>query len=133
MDGIKYLYEHGTKIFLAGGALGFDTLAAQAVIKCQKAYSDIQLIIIAPCQDQDIFWTWEDKNTYAEIKKSANEVIYLSEHYYSGCMHDRNRYLVDNSSTCICYKVRQSGGTAFTVGYAKNNGLTVFNLAHTKR
>lgn len=132
MDGIKYLYERGTKTFLAGGALGFDTLAAQAVIRSQEMYSDIRLYIIAPCQDQDKFWTRKDKDAYARIKKSADEVIYLSERYYSGCMHDRNRYLVENSSTCICYKVKQDGGTAYTVGYAKEHGLTVFNLARTK-
>ena len=132
MDGIKYLYQRGTKIFLAGGALGFDTLAAQAVIRCQGMCPDIQLFIIAPCQDQDKLWTWKDKAVYAKIKKLADEVIYLSERYYSGCMQARNRYLVDNSSTCICYKVKQSGGTAYTVDYAKNSGLTVFNLARTK-
>lgn len=132
MDGVKYLHERGTKTFLSGGALGFDTLAARAVIKCQEVYSDIQLFIIAPCQDQDKLWSPKDKEAYTKIKKSANEVICLSEHYYSGCMHTRNRYLVDNSSTCICYKVKQDGGTAYTVDYAKKHGLTVFNLARTK-
>ena len=44
-------------------------------------------------------------------------------------MHKRNRHLVDNSSICICYLTENSGGTFYTVNYAKKQGLTVINLA----
>ena len=44
-------------------------------------------------------------------------------------MIKRNRYLVDNSSLCICYLTRQTGGTAYTVRYAESKGVTVLNLS----
>ena len=47
----------------------------------------------------------------------------------SGCMHVRNRHLVDFSSYCICYQTKETGGTAYTVNYAKENGLIIYNVA----
>lgn len=47
----------------------------------------------------------------------------------AGCMHRRNRHLVDNSGVCVCYLTRNSGGTAYTVNYAKKQGVNVFNIA----
>ena len=44
-------------------------------------------------------------------------------------MHERNRYLVDNSGLCLCYLVKRGGGTYYTVQYAKKQGLPVINLA----
>ena len=46
-------------------------------------------------------------------------------------MHKRNRYLVDNSSVCICYLTEATGGTAYTVDYAQTKNLTVINLGET--
>ncbi len=133
MDEVNYLYALGVKTFLAGGAIGFDTLAAKAVIECRETHNDIRLIIVIPCRDQARGWKQADIDTYERIKKLANDVIYLSEHYYRGCMHSRNRYLIENSKTCICYLTQESGGTAYTVKYAKDKGLTVFNLAQCKQ
>ena len=44
-------------------------------------------------------------------------------------MHRRNRHLVDNSGVCVCYLTKNSGGTAYTVNYAKKQGINVFNIA----
>ena len=43
-------------------------------------------------------------------------------------MHKRNRHLVDNSSLCIAYLTKESGGTAYTVNYARQSGLTIINI-----
>lgn len=133
MDGVNYLYRtHNIKTFLAGGAVGFDTVAAQAVLKCREANSDIRLIIVIPCQNQARYWSHDEIDTYERINELADRVICLSEHYHRGCMHQRNRYLVDNSRACICYLTRDSGGTAYTVKYAQSKGLRIINLAQSK-
>ena len=46
------------------------------------------------------------------------------------CMLKRNRHLVDGSSVCIAYLAQEKGGTAYTVNYAKEHGLTVLNIAN---
>ncbi len=45
------------------------------------------------------------------------------------CIVKRNRHLVDYSSACICYLNKSTGGTAYTVEYAKKRGLQIINLA----
>ena len=56
---------------------------------------------------------------------STDKVVWTSEEYIRDCMFKRNRHLVDNSSLCICYLTKNTGGTAYTVRYAKSKGKTV--------
>lgn len=49
---IIQLIENGYVCFCAGGALGFDMLAAQTVIKLKMMYPYIKLILILPCKNQ---------------------------------------------------------------------------------
>lgn len=121
--------EQGYLYFGAGGALGFDTLAAQTVLDLKCLYPSIKLILVLPCRDQASRWTTDDKTEYEEIKDKADKIVYTSEHYYRGCMHKRNRHLVECSSLCICYLTEDSGGTAYTVEYALSQGLKVINIA----
>ncbi len=123
------LIEQGYLYFGAGGALGFDTIAAQTVLDLKEKYPQIKLILVLPCESQADRWSEKDKRMYEYIMSQADKVRYTSQHYYRGCMHTRNRHLVDNSSVCICYLTEETGGTAFTVGYAKQNGLKVINIS----
>lgn len=132
-DGVTYLNENmGITTFYAGGALGFDALAAEAVLSCRKSNPAIRLVVVIPCKTQAARWSVEDVARYEHIKMDADEVICLSDHYYSGCMHERNRYMVDRSNVCICYLTESTGGTAYTVQYARQKGLQIFNLAKPK-
>ncbi len=115
--------------FLAGGALGFDTLAANSVLELKEDFPDIKLVLVLPCLAQTKGWKSADVAEYERIKSLADEVIYTSEEYTSGCMHKRNRRLVDESSVCIAYLEKQSGGTFYTVNYAEKNGVRVVNVA----
>ncbi len=126
---IEKLIHNGYTEFLTGGALGFDTLAAETVLKLKNSFPQIRLILILPCISQAKYWSDKDKDKYEEIKNHADEIFYTSQTYYNGCMHKRNRYLVDKSSVCICYLTEQIGGTAFTVNYAQKNNLEIINIA----
>lgn len=118
----------GYRYFGVGGALGFDTLAAQAVVKIKSTYPKIKLILVLPCRSQSSGWTDKNKQIYEDLKKQADKIVYTSERYYKGCMQRRNRHLVDYSSLCICYLTKNGGGTFYTVGYAKSQGLKIRNL-----
>ena len=126
---IRRLYSSGSRDFLCGGALGFDTLAARTIIGLKKELTGIRLIMIIPCQEQSIRWKQSERDLYQEILDKADQVEILSPFYYEGCMLNRNRYLVDHSEICVCYLKHMRGGTVYTVSYAVKKGLEVINLA----
>jgi len=123
------LIQSGVQYFGAGGALGFDTLAAQTVLNLKKEYPHIKLILVLPCLSQTRGWKEQDVQIYETIKAEADKVVYTSQQYTQDCMHKRNRHLVDHSGVCVCYLTQDKGGTAYTVNYAKKQGLEVINLA----
>ena len=114
--------------FLAGGALGFDTMAALTVLKFKEIFPGIRLILALPCKDQEKNWSENDKKIYDQILHQADEAIYISEKYFTGCMQKRNRYLVDHSGVCVCYLTKSKGGAAYTVRYANQKGLRIIKL-----
>ena len=89
----------------------------------------MKLILILPCLTQTRGWRPEDAAEYERVKSQADEVIYTGQQYTPGCMHRRNRRLVDGSGICVCYLTENSGGTAYTVNYAKTQGLEIVNIA----
>ena len=130
-DTLITLIEQGYCYFGAGGALDFDTLAAQVVLRLREHYPQIRLILVLPCHNQTRGWPQDSIDIYEDIKRRADEVTYTSENYFRGCMQKRNRHLVDSSSVCICYLTKSTGGTAYTVNYARRMGLRVINLAES--
>ena len=128
-DAVIASIKDGYLYFGAGGALGFDTLAAQTVLDLKKDYPQIKLILVLPCRAQTRGWKQEDIEEYNRIMMAADKVVYTSQDYYNGCMHKRNRHLVDNSSRFICFLTEETGGTFYTVNYASEHGLTIINIA----
>ena len=126
---IDDMYSRGVRNFCCGGALGFDTLAAQMVLELKKTRDDVRLVLILPCPEQANRWAGRDIAEYERIKSLADEVIITSPHYTSFCMHVRNHRLVDESAYCIAYLVVNKGGTASTVDYAAQQGVKTVNIA----
>ena len=124
------LIKDGYIYFGAGGALGFDTLAAQTVLELKRNYPHIKLILVLPCVSQTRGWSAVDAEIYENIKREADKVVYTSQEYTRGCMHKRNRHLVDNSNVCVCYLTENTGGTVYTVDYARKNGLSIVNISY---
>ena len=86
-------------------------------------------MLVLPCKDQTKDWREKDKKIYDHILEKADQVIYTSEIYFKGCEHKRNRYMVNSSGVCVCYLTKFKCGTAYTVDYAKKQGLRVINIA----
>lgn len=123
------LINKGYRYFGAGGALGFDTIAAQTVLKLKESFPDIDLILVLPCKNQAEHWKETDQRIYEEIKSKASKVVILYDEYNNVCLFERNRHLINNSSVCVCYLNKSEGGTAYTVNYALSNKLQVINIA----
>ncbi len=112
------------------GALGFDTLAALAVLKIRSIYPHIQLILALPSPQQTNGWSSNDIAVYQSILKQANQIIYMSQEHHSGCMHMRNHYMVDNSLYCICYLAKSNRWHCLHCAIRKKEKQTHFNIAN---
>ena len=126
--------QSGYRCFITGGAIGFDTLSAQTVLNAKQEHrrKKIKLILAIPYPQQAEEWDKADVDKYECIKALADEVIYISKEKKKGCMHARNRYMIDNSSLCIAYMTKHTGGTAYTVEYAQENNKKIFNIAENQ-
>ena len=127
------LIEKGVIYYGAGGARGFDTIAAETVLELKKDYPQIKLILVLPCPEQTKGLKEDERRRYRIIMEKADKIVFISDHYYRGCMHVRNRYLVNNSTCCICYLTQNKGGTIYTVNYAKLHNLALINVAESHR
>ncbi len=125
---VKDLIDKGYTAFCSGGAIGFDMLAAETVLSLKRKNPQIQLFLILPCRGQDRYWTLKQKLAFQKMINRADRVIFTGDAYERGCMHVRNRYLVDHASVLVAYLEKDSGGTKFTVDYAKKNLVPVIRL-----
>lgn len=122
-------YHLGVRNFISGGALGFDMLAAETVAQLKSELKDVKLIFAIPCADHTKGWNDAQKRRFDVLCGYADETTVLAERYFTGCMHARNRYMVQRSRYCISYCTKNSGGTYYTVKTAQRSGLTVTELS----
>ena len=123
------LIQSGFDTFRAGGALGFDTLAALKVLELKSLFPHIQLHLFLPCRDQDTLWNEDEKQLYQRILAHADQIHYTTEQYCDGCMLERNRQMIDGSHLCIAYCHSVAGGSGYSVKYARQQGVLLLNLA----
>ena len=126
---LKELIGRGAVHFRAGGAMGFDTLAALCVLELKEEYPHIMLDLMLPCKDQTKSWDEENVEVYNYILSQASSVDYACEKYTRWCMMERNRRLVNGSQVCVAYLNKSTGGTAYTYSYALKHSLEVINIA----
>ena len=123
------IINYGINHFISGMALGFDMIAAELVLELKKDYPFITLECAIPCKEQDKLWREQQKERYANILSQADKVTYVSDRpYFDGCMQQRNKYMIDNSSVLIALFNGKSGGTKQTIDYAKQQGLEILTI-----
>lgn len=127
---ILKLAGFGVTRFFTGGNLGFDTLAAQTVLRVREENPEVRLVLVLPSRDQAAKWPARAVEMYEGIKAQADDVIYTSESAGRGHMLKRNRFMVDESDYCVTYLCKISGRTAQTVRYAERTGHVVINIAN---
>ena len=125
---VAFAYENGVRTFLTGGALGFDTLAAKLVISFRITHPDVRLVILVPCKNQSEKLNDYERSIYEYTLSACDEVEYLSEEYYDGCMKERNAALAERCDILIAYVGRRVGGSAQTYRMAEKLGKKIYNL-----
>lgn len=119
----------GAVTFRAGGALGFDTMAALCVLQAQKTHPHIRLELILPYPGQADLWSASDAILYRQILEQADAHRFVSSKYYAGVLQLRNRALVEGADLCVAYLCSShGGGAAYTAAYALKKGLELINL-----
>ena len=128
-DVLEEKIAEGYTSFRAGGAVGFDTLAALTVLLLRKKYPHIRLELILPCPSQTRGWSQNDEMLYRQIQAQADSYRYVSQAYYNGVLQARNRALVEGADACVAYlRSSHGGGTAYTAALALKKGLEFVNL-----
>ena len=125
---VEYAYSEGCRTFMTGGAIGFDTLAAREVIRFRMTHSDVRLVLVLPCIEQDAKWNEAQKESYNFTLSVADEIVYVSEEYTKSCMAKRNSYLAEHADLVIAYLNRKNSGAAQTVRMAESLNKRVYNL-----
>ncbi len=129
----KDIIHHEITDFYTGGAIGWDTLAAQVIFKIRESYPQVKLHLILPCSnaEQTEKWTVEQKKEFYRILSLADDVEYTSQRYFNGCMKVRNTRLVECATyKCYCYwnDKRRRSGTFQTINMAERKGLLMENF-----
>ena len=126
---ILRLYDAGCVDYISGMAVGFDLLAAEAVLELRGEGKKLRRTAAIPCPGQSRFYSVGDKARYQKVLNEADRIVTVSKSYHRGCMLRRNDYLVDNSGQFIAYyDGSRRGGTAYTGSRAKAAGRPVTNL-----
>jgi len=112
------------QIFYSGMAMGFDIIAAEAVLERKHA----KLVGVIPFYGQEMKWSAKWRTRHDKVLRGADKIIVLNENYVRGCYHQRNRYLVDHSHRLICFCGNTTGGTAQTISYAEKAGIEIVNI-----
>ena len=124
------IVTQGVCEFIAGGALGFDTIAAEEVLSLRGKYPNIRLTLYLPCHGQEKLWTNAQKYKYRLVMSRANDYIYVTDGDYTDtCMMERNRRMIESSSFCIAFCLLAASGTGSTLRSARAAGITVRNIA----
>ena len=126
----KEYLENGYDTFLCGMALGFDTVAALASLHLREKYKDIRFIAVVPFENQEAKFPEVDKILYANFIAIADSIIVINDKGYSNeAYHERNDFLIANSSKIIAYhngKLRSGAGS--TIRKALAQGVEVENV-----
>jgi uncharacterized phage-like protein YoqJ len=127
LDGeIERSLSLGYTVFLSGMAMGADIWAAELVLRARDKTPGVRLVCVLPCRTQAAGWPDAWRARYESALAAANEVRCLQASYTQGCMQRRNRHMIDASSRLVAvHDGITPGGTAQTVGYARQKDLDV--------
>ena len=126
---LEPLLEEGVRYFGVGGALGFDTLVAEKLLALRESHPQIRIILVQPFLGYQSRWTSAQQARATAVESMVDKVVVCCETPSREAFLARDRHLVDDSSCCIAWCTRTTGGTAYTLRYAQKQGLRVWNVA----
>jgi len=123
-DRLEVLIGEGYDYFLCGMAQGFDLKALECLVFLSRKYR-LTIEACIPFEGQEKKFSKEDQKLYRQLLEFCNRKTVLCEGFRRGCFLLRDRYMVDSADGVFAYCVKQTGGTAYTVEYAKRKNVPV--------
>lgn len=128
---LEQLIAEGATDFYAGGAIGWDMLCENTVLRLREKHPHIRLHLVLPCppEEQTARWNAPLITMYNSILEKADSVEIVSPHYCDNCMKTRNLRLVTLSECIVCYCSSFRSGTAQTIRMAQSKDVRVIHLS----
>lgn len=123
-DRLEELIKEGCDTFFCGMAEGFDLIALEC-LKDLKSKYHIYIEACIPYEGQELHFPPAERKKYRELLLWCDRRTVLFPSYRNGCFLIRNRYMVDCADFLLAYCKKTSGGSAYTVNYAKDQGKEV--------
>ncbi len=121
---LEDLIKEGIGLFYCGMARGFDLSAFECLSVLKRKYP-VEIEACIPYAGQERGFSAEEKRKYLRFVGECTRKTVLSDHYYAGCLLARNRYMVDRADVVFAFCKEKTGGTAYTVNYAKTKNIPV--------
>ncbi len=126
---VAYAYDCGCRTFYTGGAVGFDTMAARAVLQFRMTHTDVRMVLLLPCPEQADMFGERAHASYDFLLRQADEVRYICESYTRDCMKKRNAALAEAADILIAYVGHERSGSAQTMRMAaRRPEVRIYNL-----
>lgn len=118
-DALEGLISEGCDTFLCGMAEGFDLLALALLIELKERYK-IHVEACIPFEGQERLFPEQTRQRYFDLLARCDRETVLFDDYRKGCFLARDRYMVDLCDVVLAYCTKTTGGTYYTVNYAKS-------------
>ena len=122
------LIAEGVKCFRVGGAVGFDTLAAQVLFALRERHPEIRVVLYYPFDGFTDGWSAEQTEVYQRLLPLYDDVICVCRRPKRPAYAylKRDRWMVEGAGYVIAYCTKKTGGTAYTVRHAEKSGCKVW-------
>lgn len=117
---ITMLIENGITTFYSGGMGGFDRVSSGVVHRLKNTYTHIKNYLVIPYLSFNVF-----------DEKRFDEIIFpeqLEGVPYKAAIPRRNKYMIEQSGTAICFVKHSVGGSAKSLEIAMNKGLNIVHI-----
>ncbi|MBO5111110.1 MAG: DUF1273 family protein [Clostridia bacterium] len=120
LTNVNELIHFGYDTFITGMAEGADIDFALTVLYLKKSYEHIRLEAALPCPIYHPKKSSPYDRQRGSILERCDRIHLISDHYYRGCMDQRNRFMVDQANMVYAiWSGSRKGGTWNTIKYAQ--------------
>lgn len=124
-ESLEQLINDGCDTFLCGMAEGFDLLCLECLISLRQKYRIFTEACIPYAGRELRFNDPNDKALFNDLLPACDKKTVVCDKYFNGVFLLRDRYMVDHCDMVFAYCKKESGGTFYTVTYAKSKNVPI--------